>query len=646
MSHLLTIDDFDSFKYIRDFPVESINGLVLNTVSNLNEKTQLEPFIRNSIHDLNDTPHGPTEIADILTTKVKCQGEFMYSAFILKGKSFKKITGQDVAHQIYRLKKINGLEVAILAYTGNLLDQPQEQFIATCNEIDCVYSIWNNYDIARLLISEGFICPNDGNIIEGNICSCGYNPRRDTLNIFQEAAIKELKSAHVLKQTKGLVVLPTGSGKTRVSAIDIKNHNYSKTLYVAHTHEILRSAQKEFSKHFAQNDLKVVYNKEELKGFKKVNFVSIQLLNKNLQNIKKSEFNYVVVDEFHHASAKTYKKCIAHFNNAFLLGLTATPFRADHQDIYELCDGNIIVNYELRDGIDSGILSPYHYWGCFDNVDYSNIQHNGVSYKVTDLEKALILPERDIAIIKKWKEKALNKPTIGFCCSQKHAERCCKRFNEQGIKSNIYIATTPVEERERILYDFANGKVKIIFTVDVLNEGADFPFVECLLFMRPTESKRIFLQQLGRGLRRCHGKSKTIVLDFIGNFVNAFKIIEYFGLSTTPIDEDPGSIYRPRNFKELFNLPLGCDINFDDKVINIFSSQAINKTNITKHNIHRILVHQFLNLCTRMGRVPTWREVDRNCIINSDIYKVFYKKPKDIAYAYKDILSEKGIQIE
>ena len=180
--------------------------------------------------------------------------------------------------------------------------------------------------------------------------------------------------------------------------------------------------------------------------------------------------------------------------------------------------------------------------------------------------------------------------------------------------------------------------------MDVLNEGVDFPFVECLLFMRPTESKRIFLQQLGRGLRRSHGKTRAIVLDFIGNFKNAIKIFEYFGLSPE-LEESEPTTFRQRNFKEIFNLPLGCEITFDERVINVFSAQALQSQNITKHNIHRILVQQFINLSIRLNRIPRWQDIDRAYRIDSSIYKMFYKRPAYLAEQISETLEKFGIKI-
>ena len=644
MATNLSIDDFDSFRYIKDVEEESINRAVIKTIKNLDEKSQLEPYLRSTIFDINETPHGPTEIADILTTKLKCLSNVRYSAFILKGKSFKTIKAKDVSHQIYRLKKIQGLEVSVLAYTGNLLDQPQEEFVSTCLEIGCDYSIWNAHDLSRLFISEGIICPNDGNIIEGNICSCGYNPKKESLNLFQESAIKELKTTHELKQSKGLIVLPTASGKTRVAAIDIINHEFKCSLYLAHTHEILQSSKNEFTMFFDEDELKIIRTKQDFNDLVRINFVTIQLLSKNLALIPNESFDYIIVDEFHHAAARTYLRTIRHFRFEFLLGLTATPFRSDRKEISELCDKNIIVNFELKDGIEAGILSPYHYFGCFDDIDYSHIRHNGISYDVDDLERALIVPRRDEAIIEKWKEKALNKSTLGFCCTQNHAIRCCENFNHAGINSKVYLSNTSYTERDQIIEEFKNGEIKIIFTVDVLNEGVDFPFVECLLFMRPTESKRIFLQQLGRGLRRSHGKTRAIVLDFIGNFKNAIKIFEYFGLSPE-LEESEPTTFRQRNFKEIFNLPLGCEITFDERVINVFSAQALQSQNITKHNIHRILVQQFINLSIRLNRIPRWQDIDRAYRIDSSIYKMFYKRPAYLAEQISETLEKFGIKI-
>lgn len=639
---ILTIDDFDSFKNIKDYPADQVTEEVLDTIRNLNEKTQFEPFIRGCIFDVNDTPHGPMEIVDILTTKIKCRAKSVYAAFILKGKSFKRITAQDISHQIYRLKKIDGLEVAILAYTGNLLDQPHEQFVSTCLEIGCDYSIWNDFDLARLFLSEGFICPRDGKLLNGMPCDCGYKFERKSLNIYQEESIKYLAEAHKLQQTKGLIILPTGCGKTRIAVKDVLNNNYQRVLYIAHTHEILDGAYSEFSREFDHLSLHNV-GKDDT-SLARINFATIQSLNNNYLQFGKSYFDYIIVDEFHHAAAKSYRTIIGYFDSKFLLGLTATPFRQDQLDILALCDGNIIVNYELRDGIDAGILSPYHYYGLFDNVDYTNIKHKGEQYDIDDLEKALIIKERNDSIIKVWREKALNKSTIGFCCSQNHAKRCAESFDNAGVPSSTYLSTTSFEERKDIIDGFRNRKIQVIFTVDVLNEGVDFPFVECLLFLRPTESKRIFLQQLGRGLRRFHGKSNAIVLDFIGNFVNAFRIVEYFGLTNT-VTEDYNQILTPKTFKDIYNLPLGCEIFFDEKVINIFSNQYLDKKNINKHNIYRIIIQQFVNLCLRLERIPSWREIDKYCVIKSSIYKMFFKRVREITELTKDVLIKNNINI-
>ncbi len=279
---------------------------------------------------------------------------------------------------------------------------------------------------------------------------------------------------------------------------------------------------------------------------------------------------------------------------------------------------------ELREGIEFGVLCPYHYFGCFDDIDYSNIRHNENRYDITDLERALIIPERDAAIIAKWTEKADGKPTIAFCCSHAHAERVAQSFINAGIEARIYIATTPHHERTILRDQLRHGDIKILCVVDVFNEGVDLPFVECLLFFRPTESKRVFFQQLGRGLRRFVGKDHCIIIDFIGNFQNAYTVVENLGLEPYEHGDAPSETTGGRAAKDILNLPRGCMVEFDERVIDVFGTQTNNPRFATRQNIARILIYQYRKIERRLGRLPTKREIDRNCIIDSRFYEMVF----------------------
>ena len=210
--------------------------------------------------------------------------------------------------------------------------------------------------------------------------------------------------------------------------------------------------------------------------------------------------------------------------------------------------------------------------------------------------------------------------TIAFCCSQEHARRTALSFRKAGISSAAYISTISPSERIEILQKLANGEIKILCAVDILNEGADIPFVECLLFLRPTESKRIFYQQLGRGLRMYAGKSHCTVIDFIGNFKNAYRIVEYNSLLPSERDESVPDFRSIRSWKEILNLPLNCKVNFDARIIDIFSTQALDPRNATRHSIGRILMYEFEKLEGHLKRSPTTKDVDRNSRLDSSFY--------------------------
>jgi superfamily II DNA or RNA helicase len=626
---LFNILKVDNFHQIRSVPPRSVSDDAVDTVRGLDEREEMEPWLQAILHDTNHTPHGPSEIVDILTHKLVVRGQEGLAAFILKGRSFSTVRPSHVSHQIFRLERLDNLDYAIFAASGNVLDEVKEQFISTTTRLNCDYCFLDAHDIARLFIAFGFICPRDGEKIRGGQCSCGYTPANLTSNILQQEALRELSATHDMNQSAGVIILPTGCGKTRVSVLDVKRAESERCLYVAHSHEILESAEEEFLREFPEAEIQRFTSHPTAEALRRVNLITIQSLARNLGVFAHTQVDYMIVDEFHHAAAASYRRAVDTLAPRFLLGLTATPFRGDRQDVLELCNGNVIVLYELRQGIEFGILSPYHYYGCFDDIDYTNIRHNGQRYDIHDLERALIIPERDAGIIAKWCEKAEGKPTLAFCCSHAHAERVAESFRSEGIPAETYLASTAQGVRATLRNNLGLGTVKVLCVVDVLNEGVDLPFLECLLFLRPTESKRVFFQQLGRGLRRYIGKEHCVVIDFIGNFQNAYRAVENLGLEPYEYDEAALEPAGSRSAKEILNLPVGCAVEFDERVIGIFGDQTLNPAFATRHNISRILIHQYRRVTKRLGRPPSKLEIDRGCLLNSTLYEMVFGSWKE-----------------
>lgn len=621
---LSRIEEFEEFALAKGVIPTDVNAAIVETVCSLDEREEMEPYLRQIISDFGQTPHGPAELVDIFTHRLTKSGTARLAAFIVKGRSFRTVRPSDVAHQIYRLEKIDGLDVAVFAAPGVILDQAKEQFISTARRVASEYVIADAVDLGRVFIAHGFLCPRDGRRIVAGRCICGYSPVKRLLNVFQREALRSLQDSHRRNESAGLVVLPPGAGKTRVAAEDALRSGARHILYVAHTYEILDVARSEFEAKFSEAAV-TQHDSVSLAKLNTVNLVTIQLLNRHLHRTDLAAFDYVVVDEFHHAAAATYRKAISAIRPRYLLGMTATPFRGDNQDVLELCGNNQLVSFDLRSGIDSGILSAYHYYGCFDDIDYSQITYRHSAYDIRDLERALLIPERDEAIINKWRELGDGKPTLAFCCTHEHALRMARSFESAGVPAAAYISLTSQTERSELTERLGNGDLSVLCVVDIFNEGADLPFIECLLFLRPTESKRIFYQQLGRGLRQYAGKRHCTVVDFIGDFRNAYRIVEYHGL--LPLDEaDPvGSIRSARSRKELLNLPLGCEVHFEERVLDIFAQQTHDDPrHATRHNIARILYYQYDRLRRFLGRKPTKKDVNRNLLLGTDLYRLVF----------------------
>ena len=420
----------------------------------------------------------------------------------------------------------------------------------------------------------------------------------------QEEALQALSFFRdTMGRSKGVVVLPTGTGKTVLSAMDSRRHG-GRVLFLVHRLDILKQSIGAYK--LVWPDMRPGILTGEAKENEldcDVLFASKDTLRQpsEIERFDRDSFSYVVIDEVHHGQSPTYQDILSYFRPAFMLGMTATPDRTDRKDIFELFNYSKIYEIPLHEVITRGYLVPYTYHGLTDDIDYSTIRYQGLRYKVADLERLLIVRERNEAIVREYLEKGKGDKTIGFCVSIKHAERMAEVFNDRGITAAAIHSTSP--DRDALVKAFRDNQFQVAFTVDLFNEGVDFPNVQVLLFLRPTESKTVFLQQLGRGLRLCVGKDRVRILDFIGNYIRANRIRKFLATgSTTTEVEDQGRKKR----KIVYEYSTGCEVHFDDAVQEILDRQDAAEMGITKDD----LKEAYFALAEELGRKPSRNDLD------------------------------------
>lgn len=391
-----------------------------------------------------------------------------------------------------------------------------------------------------------------------------FSRRSTTPTAIQTEALLALQKCRTNGHKKGLVALPTGTGKTILSALDAKRVG-GRVLFVAHNNEILRQAANAYRRVFQDPSVGFINSSEDHNPDRDLVFANIASLRSGgrLQKLPKDHFGYIVIDEFHHGAAPSYKELLTYFEPDFLIGLTATPERTDKKDVVALLDSNLVYQITSSEAISRGFLAPFTYYGLRDNIDYTQIRHNGYRYDIGDLEKLLLVPKRDEAIVTKFLELSPKAKAIGFCVSIKHADRMAEVFAASGIPSTSIHSGLTKEERARRISSFEAGEILCAFTRDLFNEGVDVPDTDALLFLRPTESKIIFTQQLGRGLRISPGKKCVRVLDFIGNYKGAEDIPGFVRSIASQTDETDAALQA----KPEYVYDNGCRILFADEVI-------------------------------------------------------------------------------
>ena len=363
--------------------------------------------------------------------------------------------------------------------------------------------------------------------------SISISPVEIRLEPFQERLLEQIELSRNSGHHRNLLVSATGTGKTVMAAMDYARLSTrlprSRLLFVAHREEILAQSRATFAHALRDGNFGEFWvGGDRPKVFDHV-FASIQSLNASgVESIDPTHFDVVIVDEFHHAAASSYERLLTRLKPVELLGLTATPERSDGMPVLHWFGNRIAAELRLWDAIDQHRLVPFSYFGVADNLDLRDIPwRRGTGYDVQQLTKAITGTEAWArAVVQQFRDRLVSSEgtrALGFCVSVDHAQYMARVFRDSGIPATAVWATTPDDERLRALKDLSEGRVKVVFSVDLFNEGLDVPSVNALMMLRPTESPLLFLQQLGRGLRKSPNKSLCTVLDFVGQHRKEFR---------------------------------------------------------------------------------------------------------------------------
>lgn len=418
-------------------------------------------------------------------------------------------------------------------------------------------------------------------------------------NSMQIEALKNLKKLRSENRNKALLISATGTGKTYLSAFDVKAVNPKKFLFIVHRSNIARAAMKSYMKVFGKNKSMGMYSggKKEIDAdfiFSTIQTISID---NNLKQFHKNYFDYIVIDETHRAGAATYQKILNYFEPKFLLGMTATPERTDGFDIFNEFDYNIAYEIRLHRALEEKMLCMFHYFGVTDITIEGTVLEENASFNL------LIAKERIDCIVKKMEFYGCDNGCVRglvFCSSVEESSELSMAFNERGYNSVALNGKSSENERAeaiiRLESDIEADKLDYIFTVDIFNEGIDIPRVNQIIMLRPTQSAIVFVQQLGRGLRKTYNKEYVTIIDFIGNYKNSYLV---------PIALYGNTSYNKDTLRKLMvsgsNLiPGASTVNFD-KIARKQIFASIDNSNM---QLKKDLVKDYELLKFKIGRIP------------------------------------------
>ena len=414
-------------------------------------------------------------------------------------------------------------------------------------------------------------------------------------NKMQKEALRGLQAIRDSGKKKALVISATGTGKTYLSAFDVQQFEPKRMLFIVHREQILQKSLKDFQKvlQFPESEGLIYHSGADLTN-KKYIFATIQTLSRDshLNLFSEDYFDYILIDEVHKAGADSYKKVMSHFHPEFFLGMTATPERTDGQNIYELFDYNIAYEIRLQDALDNDMLCPFIYFGVKDiEIDGRLIDEKTNITNLTSPERVKhILQKIDFYGVSGGKVKGLI-----FCSSKQEAHELTSKLNQNGKACRALTGDDNIETRNEVVSQLEKGELEYILTVDIFNEGIDIPSVNQVVMLRNTQSSIVFVQQLGRGLRKHESKEFVTIIDFIGNYKNNYLIpIALFGDKSMNKDNYRRELREPNILNGLTT------INFEE----VAKEQIFKSITSTSLSNMKILQEAYVDLENKLGRSP------------------------------------------
>ena len=451
---------------------------------------------------------------------------------------------------------------------------------------------------------EGITSRRKYALIEGNFGSARQKPEpktpRITPNNMQKKALASLEKIHAENAERALLISATGTGKTYLSAFDVAVTKPKKVLFIAHRKRILEASKESFERVLGDSYTYDIIQADNWHSNASCVFAMVSTLVKHLDELDPLTFDYVIVDESHRAGAESYRKVMSHFAPKFMLGMTATPQRSDDYDIFKLFNHVIAYRITLQDALGEDMLTPFHYYGIAD-------------FKIDDTEKdaelfnRLTAEDRVDHILQKIEDYSISRDGrrgLIFCSRNEEAQALSEEFNKRGYRTRALSGSNTDAQRNQAIADLESGELEYLLSVDIFNEGIDIPSVNQVIMLRPTESVIVFVQQLGRGLRKFAGKESVLVLDFIGNYQNNYLI---------PVALSGDCSYNKDNLRRFVKegstaIP-GCStVSFD----RISEGRIFEKLDATAFARVKHVLPIYKDLKNMLGRIPALTDFDKN----------------------------------